>query len=95
MSSLQKEGISAGVVQNAEDLGNDPHLVSRGFFIQLDHPLLGKTVSDTSPIKLKEDSRTEWRAAPLLGEGNEYVYMELLGFTEDELSSYMKRGIIG
>ena len=58
------------MVQNAEDLANDPHLVSRDFFIQLDHPVLGKTVSDTSPIKFKEDSRTEWRAAPLLGEDN-------------------------
>jgi crotonobetainyl-CoA:carnitine CoA-transferase CaiB-like acyl-CoA transferase len=92
---LQEGGISAGAVQNAEDLVNDPHLISRDYFVQLNHPVLGKTISDTSPIKLKEDSRVEWKAAPLLGEDNQYVYMELLGFTEDELSSYVRRGIIG
>ena len=95
VAALQKEGISAGVVQNAEDLAKDPQLISRDFFVQLEHPVLGKTVSDTSPIRFDEGSRGEWKAAPLLGEGNHYVFKELLGFREDELSSYMERGIIG
>jgi hypothetical protein len=29
-----------------------------------------------------------------LGEDNRYVYRELLGFTEEELSSYVEKGII-
>ncbi len=92
---LQQRGIPAGVVQNAEDIAKDPHLVARDFFIQLENPILEKTFSDTSPIKFKENLRSEWKAAPLLGEDNRYVYMELLGFTEEELSSYIERGIIG
>jgi len=36
-----------------------------------------------------------WKAAPLLGEDNRYVYMELLGLTEGELASYIEKGIIG
>jgi crotonobetainyl-CoA:carnitine CoA-transferase CaiB-like acyl-CoA transferase len=94
VNRLQKAGVSAGVVQNAEDLANDPHLIARDFFVQLEHPVLGKTLSDASPIKFKETSRVEWKAAPLLGEDNRYVYMELLGFTEEELSSYIENGII-
>jgi crotonobetainyl-CoA:carnitine CoA-transferase CaiB-like acyl-CoA transferase len=95
VNALQKGSIYAGVVQDAEDLANDPHLISREFFISLDHPVLGKTISDTSPIRFEEGPRREWKAAPLLGEDNRYVYKELLGFTDDELSSYMERGIIG
>ena len=91
---LQQGGVAAGVVQNAEDLANDPHLMARDFFIPLEHPVLGKTVADASPIKFKENSRVEWESAPLLGEDNRYVYMELLGFTEGELSSYIEKGII-
>jgi len=91
---LQQGGVAAGVVQNAEDLANDPHLRARDFFIPLEHPVLGKTVADASPIKFKENSRDKWKAAPLLGEDNRYVYMELLGFTEGELSSYIEKGII-
>jgi crotonobetainyl-CoA:carnitine CoA-transferase CaiB-like acyl-CoA transferase len=92
---LQQGGVAAGVVQNAEDLSKDPHLRARDVFIPLEHPVLGKTVADASPIKFKKNSRDEWKAAPLLGEDNQYVYTELLGFTEDEMSSYIERGIIG
>jgi crotonobetainyl-CoA:carnitine CoA-transferase CaiB-like acyl-CoA transferase len=92
---LQKAGVPAGVVQNAEDLARDPHLIARDYFIQLEHPILGKTLSDTSPIKFKENPTMDWKSAPLLGEDNRYVYMELLGLTESELSSYIDRGIIG
>ena len=91
---LQQGGVAAGVVQNAEDLANDPHLMARDFFIPLEHPVLGKTVADASPIKFKKNSRDKWKAAPLLGEDNRYVYTELLGFTEGELSSYIEKGII-
>jgi len=68
--------------------------MARDFFIPLEHPVLGKTVADASPIKFKKNSRDKWKAAPLLGEDNRYVYTELLGFTEGELSSYIEKGII-
>ncbi|HVP78241.1 MAG TPA: CoA transferase [Thermodesulfobacteriota bacterium] len=92
---LQEAGVSAGVVQNAEDLSRDPQLMARNFFVQLEHPVLGKIVSDRSPIRFEGDETIQWRAAPQLGEGNRYVFLELLGFTEEELSHYVERGIIG
>jgi crotonobetainyl-CoA:carnitine CoA-transferase CaiB-like acyl-CoA transferase len=91
---LQQGGIAAGVVQNAEDLANDPHLMARNFFVPLEHPILGNTLADASPMKFKGNSRVQWKPAPFLGEDNRYVYMELLGFTEGELSSYLEKGII-
>ena len=91
---LQEAGVPAGVVQNAEDLAKDPQLIAREFFVHLDHPVLGETISDRSPIKFKDNPRADWKAAPLLGEDNRYVYRELLGFSEEELSSYVEKGII-
>ena len=92
---LQKSGIPAGVVQNAEDIARDPQLIAREFFVTVEHPVLGEMISDASPIKFKDYSKTSWKAAPLLGEDNQYVFRELLGFTEEELSSYAERGVIG
>jgi crotonobetainyl-CoA:carnitine CoA-transferase CaiB-like acyl-CoA transferase len=92
---LQEVGISAGVVQNAEDLSRDPQLMSRDFFVPVQHPVLGKTISSRSPIRFKENQTSDWKAAPLLGEDNRYVFLELLGLTESELSSYTEKGIIG
>jgi crotonobetainyl-CoA:carnitine CoA-transferase CaiB-like acyl-CoA transferase len=92
---LQGAGVPAGVVQNAEDLAHDPHLRAREFFVSLEHPILGETISDSSPIRFTEGSTGDWKAAPSLGEDNRYVYTELLGFTESEVSSYVEKGIIG
>jgi len=91
---LQEAGIASGVVQNAEDLAGDSQLKARNFFVQLDHPVLGKTVADRSPIKFEEDCTVDWKAAPQLGEDNRYLFLELLGFTEEELSRYVERGVI-
>jgi crotonobetainyl-CoA:carnitine CoA-transferase CaiB-like acyl-CoA transferase len=92
---LQEAGVASGVVQSAKELSRDPQLAARDFFIPLDHPVLSKTISDRSPIRFEEDQTVGWKPAPLLGEDNRYVFLELLGLTESELSSYAEKGIIG
>ena len=92
---LQETGVPAGVVQNAEDLANDPHLKARDFFVRLKHPVLGETISDASPIRFQETSMQDWKAAPLLGEDNRSVLQELLGLSESEMSSLVTKGVVG
>jgi len=46
---LQKSGIAAGVVQNAEDLAGDSQLAARRFFICLQNPMLGKAIRTAPP----------------------------------------------
>jgi crotonobetainyl-CoA:carnitine CoA-transferase CaiB-like acyl-CoA transferase len=92
---LQEAGVPAGVVQNAQDLSKDPQLIARDYFVKLEHPVLGTTISDASPIKLRGCTAANWKGAPLLGEDNRYVFIELLGLKESELSSYIERGIVG
>jgi len=94
MALLQKQGVAAGVVQSAGDLAQDPQLNERGFFIELDHPELGKTVSDATPIRLSDTPARYSRPAPLLGQDNENVYGELLGLSETELGRLKKQGVI-
>lgn len=94
MTRLQKAGIAAGALQDASDLAQDPQLEARGFWVEADHPLLGKTTFDGSPIKLPQTPAQFHRAAPLLGQDNEYVYRELLGMSKEEISEYSARGIL-
>jgi crotonobetainyl-CoA:carnitine CoA-transferase CaiB-like acyl-CoA transferase len=91
---LQAAGVPAGIVQNAEDLANDPHLLERNWFVKLQHPTLGEKVSDGSPIRLTKKSTSNWKSSPLLGEDNRYVYTELIGLTDQQFSSYVEKGII-
>jgi benzylsuccinate CoA-transferase BbsF subunit len=94
MALLQKNGVAAGVVQNARDLAKDPQLKERGFFIELDHPEMGKTISDATPIRLSDTPPQYSRPAPLPGQDNNYVYSELLGLSGGEINKLKKQGVI-
>ncbi|MFC1961956.1 CaiB/BaiF CoA transferase family protein [Chloroflexota bacterium] len=94
MKLMQQHGIAAGVMQNAADIVIDPQLNSRNFFVELDHPELGKTVSDAAPIKMSRSPADYWRAAPTSGQDNNYVYRELLGLSEPDMVRLREDGII-
>jgi crotonobetainyl-CoA:carnitine CoA-transferase CaiB-like acyl-CoA transferase len=95
VSLLQEAGVPAGVVQDAADLASDPQLQARNFFTTIEHSLLGKITSDTYPFKLPDCHPQEWKAAPLLGEDNDYIFHELLGLGLEEISRLKDKGIIG
>ena len=94
MQILQEVGVPAGVVQNAEDLAQDPHLNARGYFVRSKGAGRGLTTADAFPAIFTGTRTARWKAAPLLGEDNHYVFVELLGLEEGELSSYVERGVI-
>jgi len=94
MTLFQGCGIAAGVVQKARDLANDPQLKSRNFFVELNHPEMGRTISDAAPIKLSDTPARYRRAAPAPGQDDDYVYKELLGMNDSELTELRQQGII-
>jgi len=94
VAHLQKAGIAAGVVQNAADLASDPQLAANDFFTTLEHPVLGRVTTDTTPVRFKKIQRGAWKASPLLGEANDYVFGELLGLSESKIDAYIQKGII-
>ncbi len=94
MFLLQEQGVAAGVVQDAADLAHDPQLNSRGFFVELKHPELGKTVADAAPIKMSRTPAEYIRAASTPGQDNGYVYRGLLGMSEEEMVALREDGVI-
>ncbi|MEE8470569.1 MAG: CoA transferase [Dehalococcoidia bacterium] len=86
MMLMQQAGVAAGVVQDGEDLlTRDPQLRERGFHVYRDHPEAGRIAHDGLTFSLSA-TPGEIRRAPLLGEHNEYVYREILGFSEEEVN---------
>jgi benzylsuccinate CoA-transferase BbsF subunit len=94
MALLQKQGVAAGVVQSARDLAQDPQLKHRGFFIEIDHPEMGRTISDATPIRLSDSPPRYRLPAPLPGQDNGYVYGELLGLSQGEMNKLKEQGVI-
>ena len=92
---LQQAGVPSGPVQNAKEVAEDPQHEARAFFVETTHPQEGPLFSDRTPLWQDQDVVPPWKAAPLMGEDNFYVYRELLGMSEEEYRSYVKAGVIG
>jgi crotonobetainyl-CoA:carnitine CoA-transferase CaiB-like acyl-CoA transferase len=85
MHRLQAVGIPAGMVYRCSDLYDDPQLQHRGFFVELEHPLMGPTLYDGPQAHLSRTPALFHRPAPLLGQHNDYVLRDLLGLSEAEV----------
>ena len=98
MNALQAEGVPAGAVLDSKELLFNPHLKERGFYEVVRHhpstempplPYAGR------PWKLSETPAVPPRAAPVMGEHNEYVFGELLGMSGEEVAALEGQGVIG
>ncbi len=87
-------GILFGVVQTPEELARCPQLKSRGFYQEVEHPVMGKLKVPAVAFNLSLTPYELRRCAPLLGQHNEEVYCEGLGYTHDDLARLKKVGVI-
>lgn len=91
MELLQQNNIAVGAVQSAAELTQNPQLNARDFFIRDE---MGKIVADSSPIKFSRTPATYRKNAPVSGQDNIYVYRDLLGLRDEEISVLEQRGTI-
>jgi crotonobetainyl-CoA:carnitine CoA-transferase CaiB-like acyl-CoA transferase len=92
-SMLQESGVRAGAVLDTAEVAGDPHLNRRGFFEELSHPEAG---THRYPGVSWRMSRTPGRLrmpAPCFGEHNRYVFSELLGMSDAEISRLEEEGV--
>lgn len=93
MKDMQKAGVAAGVVNKTSDLFTDEQLKYRGHVRYLNHREIGIHAYDGASFKLSRTPERQ-RAAPCLGQDNEYVYKEILGMSDDDISNLLAEGII-
>ena len=82
-----------GLVQTPEDLASCPQLESRGFYREIEHPVMGEV---RLPAVLLNMSATPYqlkRTAPLLGQDNVEVYAKL-GYTAQDLTRLRRMDVI-
>lgn len=89
---FQSFGVPCGIVQSAEDLANDPQLKARHHYWYLEHPYMGVRQYDGPAFRLSKTPAELTKAAPMLGEDNEYVYRELIGLDEEEYYELLADG---
>lgn len=91
---LQAAGVAAFPPLMNRELAEDPHLNERGFFVEKEHPEVGVRKHAGVPWRMSETVCEVWRAAPTMGQDNEYVYGEILGFSSAQIRDLIEREII-
>jgi len=74
-----------GLVPTTKDILASPQHQAREFFVKVDHPIIGNVAIPGAPFRMME---TPWQlrnSAPLLGQHNEEIYCQRLGYTRDDL----------
>lgn len=80
--------------QFVEDVVQDPHFQERGFFVELEHPVVGKQTYSGPAWRVDGEGYPNYRPAPLLGQHNEEIYVEELGLSKSDLVHLRQLGII-
>jgi len=77
-----------GVLSNSQ-------LKARGFFVDVEHPELKRSISyPGSPYKFSNSSTGRWKRAPLVGEDNVRIYQGELGLSKEEYERLLSLGVI-
>jgi benzylsuccinate CoA-transferase BbsE subunit len=82
----QKRGIALYPLLTPEGMLAFEQLNARGYWEEVEHPELGATITYPGAFaKITEGPCSIRRRAPLIGEHNEEVYVDELGFSKEEL----------
>ncbi|MBI4202772.1 MAG: CoA transferase [Chloroflexi bacterium] len=91
----QKREMVWAPVRSPDENAHDPHLLARGFFLQVEHPELGHSFPyPGAPYRFSETPWAIHAHAPLLGEHNQAVYCGELGLSPEELAALKRGGVV-
>ena len=89
-----REGVPIVPIYDIESFVHSPHTKSRELFKEMDHPVVGKFDYPGPPYKWTETPAQIRRPAPSIGEHNEKIYCQELGYSKADLSALRLAGII-
>jgi len=92
MTLMQRDGVPAGVLNNGEDLGNDPQLKHRQYYKRLEHPEIGAVDYASYSVTFSKSPQEVFRS-PCLGEHTEHVCKKIIGLSDEEFKVYSAKGV--
>jgi crotonobetainyl-CoA:carnitine CoA-transferase CaiB-like acyl-CoA transferase len=92
--ALQSHGVPASAVHDSSDLYADPQLKHRGHWVEIEHPIHGQTVVESSRFRLSRTPAAIDRCAPTFGRDNEYVFSKLLGYSHERIAGLAEEGVL-
>lgn len=93
-TASEKYRMLLGIVQTPEDLANCEHLAARGYFEEVEHPVIGRIKVPFHMWNMSASKSTYRRPAPLLGQHNDAIYSAMLGCDAAARDALRARGVI-
>jgi crotonobetainyl-CoA:carnitine CoA-transferase CaiB-like acyl-CoA transferase len=90
----QKRRIAVTPINTAGEFIEMEQTKSRGLFVDMEHPVIGKYRQFGVVPRLMETPGAIHRPAPLLGEHNQEIFIGDLGMTNDDLVALRAEGVI-
>lgn len=94
MEKCQAAGCPITAVFTIAEAAEQPHLAARDYFVDMEHPELGKVKNLGAPFKLPVCPGGPTTAAPLLGQHNAEVYRDILGLSSADIAQLTVDGIV-
>ncbi len=91
---LQQAHIPAYPALDAIDMINSPHVGSRDYFVELEHPEVGKRRHMGVPWIMSRTPCKIQRPAPCLGRDTDAILMEIVGLSQDEVAALREKDIL-
>jgi len=93
--ALLAAGVPAAEVADPRAASSCPQHQARGFYEELDHPVLGRHPVPTVPFRFRSVARWLRRPAPTLGQHGPEILRELAGLSQQEVDELAAAGVIG
>ena len=93
IAALEAAGVPVALVQRPSDLYLDPQLEHRGFFVTLDHGVMGPTPYDGLVTRFSRAKAGPRKAAPVLGEDTHLVLSDILRKPDEEIAESVAAGV--
>jgi crotonobetainyl-CoA:carnitine CoA-transferase CaiB-like acyl-CoA transferase len=95
VEALLSVGVPAGVVADQRFLAGRPQFAGRGFFEELDHPVVGRLPIAGVPFRFASVERWLRRPAPTLGQHNYEILEDIGGLSEPDVKALEADGVVG
>ena len=94
LSELQQVGIASGPINSIQEVFEHPQTETRGLRAELKHPTAGPVGFPGIPYKMSGTPAEMNRPPPLLGQHNDEILIDTLGYSVDELSALREKKAI-
>jgi crotonobetainyl-CoA:carnitine CoA-transferase CaiB-like acyl-CoA transferase len=94
LENFKEFQVPCSPVPTFEQVANDPQILHREMIIEVEQPLSGKVKLSGSVYKMSKTPGNRKLRIPLVGEHNQEIYGNLLGFDQKEIENLKAEGVL-